>query len=574
MAAYEVLLLNTAIPQIQAAQSGDTYVVPRDIAINATAIISANSATDALRITQTGAGNAILVEDSANPDSSPFVVTAAGDVGIGTTSPAGNLNVNTTGNTQVTISAGNTGLSRLVFQGQVSNNRGFIDYDNTAAVRSFIFRTNEVEVMRLDSSGNLGLGVTPSAWLAGGGSNQWQAIEIPSGALQSQGTIVVGVMQNAFASSIGAFTYKTTAPASWSYQYNGEHYWANAASGTANTTFTFTERARISSDGTFRVKGAGTAGTTDAVQFSGSAPASAMTLDASGNLLVGDTSNPGGRFYMKGGYARFSDGTYTGLFGKGSDLVVGGGASDLAVRSDAAILFSVGSAEKARITSGGAFLVGTNTAYTTAADTQIASKSSSGTGFSHFVLGNSTQGYLYINIADVYTWNNAASVLYTGSINSTGRSINASGTVNASGADYAEYMTKAGNFTIAKGDVCGVDADGNLTNVFANAVSFVVKSTNPSYVGGDTWGVGLDKDSDELQAARQKVDRVAFAGQVPVNVMGAKSGQYIVPVNDNGAIKGVAKDEADMTLAEYMKAVGKVIAIESDGRARIIVKVS
>jgi hypothetical protein len=63
-----------------------------------------------------------------------------------------------------------------------------------------------------------------------------------------------------------------------------------------NTSLLFyqnnTERARISSDGTFRVKGAGTAGSTDAVQFSGSAPASAMTLDASGNLLVGTTSQP------------------------------------------------------------------------------------------------------------------------------------------------------------------------------------------------------------------------------------------------------------------------------------------
>ena len=54
----------------------------------------------------------------------------------------------------------------------------------------------------------------------------------------------------------------------------------------------------------------------------------------------------------------------------------------------------------------------------------------------------------------------------------------------------------------------------------------------------------------------------------------ALAGQYIVPVNDNGAIKGMAKNEVDMTLAEYMKAVGKVIAIEADGRARIIVKVA
>ena len=44
MAAYEVLLLNTAIPQIQAAQTGDTYVVPRDIAFSAALTLSAGTA--------------------------------------------------------------------------------------------------------------------------------------------------------------------------------------------------------------------------------------------------------------------------------------------------------------------------------------------------------------------------------------------------------------------------------------------------------------------------------------------------------------------------------------------------
>jgi hypothetical protein len=51
-----------------------------------------------------------------------------------------------------------------------------------------------------------------------------------------------------------------------------------------------TERARLSSDGTFRVKGAGTAGSTDAVQFSGSAPANSLILQSNGNLLVGTTT--------------------------------------------------------------------------------------------------------------------------------------------------------------------------------------------------------------------------------------------------------------------------------------------
>jgi hypothetical protein len=167
-----------------------------------------------------------------------------------------------------------------------------------------------------------------------------------------------------------------------------------------------------------------------------------------------------------------------------------------------------------------------------------------------------------------YNAANAANKMGRDSV--TSRSLNAGGTVNASGADYAEYMVKAGDFIIAKGDVCGIDANGKLTNVFANAISFVVKSTDPSYVGGDTWGTDLE--GNELESARQTVDRIAFAGQVPVNVLGATAGQYIVPVNNNGAIKGQAVNNP--TFEQYQLAVGKVIAIESDGRARIIVKVA
>lgn len=44
----------------------------------------ADNTNAALRITQTGTADAIRVEDETNPDSSPFVVTANGDVGIGT----------------------------------------------------------------------------------------------------------------------------------------------------------------------------------------------------------------------------------------------------------------------------------------------------------------------------------------------------------------------------------------------------------------------------------------------------------------------------------------------------------
>lgn len=64
--------------------------------VSGAAAILDNSSSDALRITQTGAGNAILVEDATSPDSSPFVVTGAGNVGIGTTAPAVKLAISST----------------------------------------------------------------------------------------------------------------------------------------------------------------------------------------------------------------------------------------------------------------------------------------------------------------------------------------------------------------------------------------------------------------------------------------------------------------------------------------------
>lgn len=44
-------------------------------------VVDVNSTSAALRVTQRGTGQSIRVEDSTNPDSSPFVVDAAGLVG-------------------------------------------------------------------------------------------------------------------------------------------------------------------------------------------------------------------------------------------------------------------------------------------------------------------------------------------------------------------------------------------------------------------------------------------------------------------------------------------------------------
>jgi hypothetical protein len=47
--------------------------------------VDANSATDAVRITQTGAGNAFIVEDNTSPDATPFVIDTNGRVITGAT---------------------------------------------------------------------------------------------------------------------------------------------------------------------------------------------------------------------------------------------------------------------------------------------------------------------------------------------------------------------------------------------------------------------------------------------------------------------------------------------------------
>ena len=66
--------------------STDTATINAAATFNANAVISVTDNTNAaLRITQLGLGNALLVEDSANPDSTPFVIDANGKVIVGTT---------------------------------------------------------------------------------------------------------------------------------------------------------------------------------------------------------------------------------------------------------------------------------------------------------------------------------------------------------------------------------------------------------------------------------------------------------------------------------------------------------
>lgn len=70
----------------------DTAVVPQlavENTFSTNQIISGSSASAMLRITQTGAGNSLLVEDEANPDATPFVIRSDGRTIVGHTSAEG-----------------------------------------------------------------------------------------------------------------------------------------------------------------------------------------------------------------------------------------------------------------------------------------------------------------------------------------------------------------------------------------------------------------------------------------------------------------------------------------------------
>jgi len=83
-----------------------TTLFSKQLNVSGVSTISVNSSSDALRITQLGSGNALVVEDETNPDATPFVVNASGSVGIGTTNPLGRLQVGAAGTSAVVVSAG------------------------------------------------------------------------------------------------------------------------------------------------------------------------------------------------------------------------------------------------------------------------------------------------------------------------------------------------------------------------------------------------------------------------------------------------------------------------------------
>tara|TARA_S200002703_G_scaffold125905_1_gene112260 strand:- start:158 stop:1519 length:1362 start_codon:yes stop_codon:yes gene_type:complete len=149
------------------------------------AVIEGSSSGNLVRITQTGSGNALVVEDSANPDSTPFVVNSSGNVGIGEVSTDSKLQVGTAQfdpslarTTAAIIVRSDTGsttgdgeYSGAITFGKIDSSRPFgsiagvqigsdIDGGGLAFFTKNGTSTNDIvsERMRIDSNGNVGIG--------------------------------------------------------------------------------------------------------------------------------------------------------------------------------------------------------------------------------------------------------------------------------------------------------------------------------------------------------------------------------------------------------------------------------
>lgn len=95
--------------------------------------ISTDSSGPALKITQTGTGDVLRVQDSVDPDITPFVINSAGLVGLGTVAPAEALDIDNDGKIQFSAS----GTARTVISADASNST--IDVKDN---RNFLVKTN------------------------------------------------------------------------------------------------------------------------------------------------------------------------------------------------------------------------------------------------------------------------------------------------------------------------------------------------------------------------------------------------------------------------------------------------
>ncbi len=358
--------------------------------------VTASAGANDVGIGTSGLNNAIVFATGTGY-TERMRITSGGNVGIGTTSPTSPLTVYALNNTaaiRVTNgpSANNAGITLESLGGNVvlNNGNGPLEVSTGGSLR-----------MTLTTSGNLGLGVTPSAWSLG------KAMQIgTTTSILNDGSGSTYLGNNFYYNS--NFLYSTNSFAlSYVQSANGEHRWLNAPSGTAGNAISFTQAMTLFSTGNLAVGGTSDGGerlqVTGTVMVKGvSYPSIAFDSDASsttwslysassndyfglyngttdvlvakpsGQVGIGTTS-PQSLLHVAssirsqtiyGGTFNANDGTNAVLFGSYFNTIGSGNSYDGVIKvenTSGFLSFIMGASERMRITSGGNVLVGTTT---------------------------------------------------------------------------------------------------------------------------------------------------------------------------------------------------------------------
>jgi collagen type VII alpha len=162
-----------AQPNITSVGTLTGLTVNGNVTLNDTSsVFNANSSGDALRITQVGTGNALVVEDSANPDASPVVISNIGSLGVGIT-PGYKLQVTQNSNADLVLGFFNNpntdsgaGAGVVVAHGglqptlKANISGAFVGMTNT---QNFNIMTSDTTRIRVSSNGNVGIANTAPA---------------------------------------------------------------------------------------------------------------------------------------------------------------------------------------------------------------------------------------------------------------------------------------------------------------------------------------------------------------------------------------------------------------------------
>ena len=105
--------------------------------------IDSDSAGPALKITQTGTGPVLRVQDSVDPDVTPFIIDSSGQVGLGTQSPSTALDVN-----DGVIQLSSSGTSRTTISADASNST-----INSPGTRGLLLATGGTTRVTISSAG-------------------------------------------------------------------------------------------------------------------------------------------------------------------------------------------------------------------------------------------------------------------------------------------------------------------------------------------------------------------------------------------------------------------------------------